>query len=133
MAAEKGRRPARVAADIKHTLARMLARDIADPRVSGVLVSSVALTADLRVATIGWRLVPVVASDEPSDEPTSHPERIKRAQKGLERVSQRLRRAVGRELGLRHAPELRFEYDEGQDARDRIDQLLEEVKRERRG
>jgi len=28
-------------------------------------------------------------------------------------------------------PELKFEYDAGQEKRDRIDQLLEEVKRDR--
>jgi ribosome-binding factor A len=121
MATEK-RRPQRVAADIRHTIARMLARDVADPRVEGVLVSSVVLTADLRIATIGWRLLQ-----------KTNDESKKSAQKGLERVSQRLRRAIGRELGLRHAPELRFEYDEGQDARDRIDELLEEVKKDRKG
>ena len=118
----KGRRPARVAADIRHAIARMIARDLSDPRLEGVALSSVAITNDLRIATIGWRLVSG-ASDA---------ERRKSAQKGLERVSPRLRRAVGQELALRHAPELRFEYDEGQDARDRIDQLLEEVKRDRK-
>jgi len=120
MATEK-RRPQRVAADIRSTLARMLARDIADPRVEGVLRSSVGLTSDLRIATIGWRLMQRTTEESK-----------KSAQKGLERVSQRLRRAIGRELGLRHAPELRFQYDEGQDARDRIDELLEEVKRDRK-
>jgi ribosome-binding factor A len=121
MASEpKGRRPARVASDIRHALARMLARDVADPRVEGVIVSRVSLSNDLRVATIGWRLLAPGAQTRAA------------AQKGLERVAQRLRRAVGRELGLRHAPELRFAYDEGQDARDRIDELLEEVKRERK-
>ena len=43
----------------------------------------------------------------------------------------RLRKAVTARLGLRVAPELRFIYDEGQDARDRIERLLDEVKRER--
>lgn len=116
----KGRRPQRVAADIRHALARMLGRDLADPRLEGVVLSSVVITNDLRIANIGWRLV------------SGDAERKKSAQKGLERVSARLRRAIGQELGLRHAPELRFAYDEGQDARDRIDQLLEEVKRDRK-
>src|SRR5947207_12992308 len=62
MAAEK-RRPQRVAADIRHTLARMLARDVADPRVTDVVVASVVLTADLRIATIGWRLLQRTTED----------------------------------------------------------------------
>ena len=117
----KSRRPQRVAADIRHAIARMIGRDLSDPRLEGVVVSSVVITNDLRIASIGWRLV------------SGDAEARKGAQKGLERVSARLRRAIGQELGLRHAPELRFAYDEGQDARDRIDQLLEEVKRERKG
>jgi ribosome-binding factor A len=35
-------------------------------------------------------------------------------------------------LKLRYAPELRFSYDEGQEARDRIEELLHEVAREKR-
>ena len=53
-----------------------------------------------------------------------------RAQKGLERASGRLRKAITSRLGLRVAPELRFEYDEGQEKRDRIDKLLNEVANE---
>ena len=43
-----------------------------------------------------------------------------------------LRREVTRRLGLRHAPELRFQYDEGQDDSVRVEQLLAEIESERR-
>jgi len=46
-----------------------------------------------------------------------------------ERAEAYLRRAVTKRVGLRFAPELRFFYDEGQDAVTRIEELLEEVKR----
>ena len=54
------------------------------------------------------------------------------AERALARAGGRLRKAVTARLGLRVAPELRFLYDDGQDARSRIDELLEEVKRDRR-
>jgi ribosome-binding factor A len=39
---------------------------------------------------------------------------------------------VGRRLGLRYAPELRFTYDEGVDHTSHIEKLLAEISEERR-
>ena len=61
-----------------------------------------------------------------------HEAQKKAALKGLESASGRLRKAITSRLGLRVAPEFRFEYDEGQEKRDRIDQLLEQVSQESR-
>jgi len=52
---------------------------------------------------------------------------------GLRAAAGFLRSKVARSLGLRRAPELRFEYDEGPDASDRIEQVLAEIERERSG
>ena len=41
-----------------------------------------------------------------------------------------LRKELSAALKLRAAPELRFTYDAGQEARDRIEALLDEVKRD---
>ncbi len=43
-----------------------------------------------------------------------------------------LRREVSRRIGLRFAPELTFDYDDGQDDITRIEALLEEMKAERK-
>jgi ribosome-binding factor A len=43
-----------------------------------------------------------------------------------------LRREVTQRLGLRHAPELRFLYDEGLDRTSEIEKILDEIAAERR-
>jgi ribosome-binding factor A len=60
------------------------------------------------------------------------PERRKEALLGLSRAAGLLRKEVTRRLGLRVAPLLAFEYDEGQDEMTRIETLLEEVRAEER-
>ena len=54
----------------------------------------------------------------------------KEALEGLKKTSSMLRREVSKKVGLRYAPELRFFYDDGLDRSNRIDELLEEVKRD---
>jgi ribosome-binding factor A len=114
----------RVAAQLRQEIARLVGRDLADPRLEGLIVSNAWLSADLRVAKVYYRIATTACGAELDA-------RRSDAQKALERASGRMRKAVTARLGLRVAPELRFLYDEGQDARDRIEQLLEEVKRER--
>jgi ribosome-binding factor A len=118
-------RPTRIAAQIRQEAARFVARELADPRLEGLVVSSVWLSNDLRIAKLFFRLATIATGAE-------HEAQKKAAQKGLESASGRLRKAITSRLGLRVAPELRFVYDEGQEARDRIDQLLGEVARERK-
>ena len=124
MASEAKTRPARVAAQLRQELARLIARDLGDPRLEGLVVANVTMSGDLRLAKIFWRLAIL---DEPGALLNA---RLKETQTALERASGRLKKAVTARLQLRVAPELKFEYDAGQEKRDRIDQLLEEVKRE---
>ena len=99
-----------------------MTRDLGDPRLEGLVIASVTMTGDLRLAKVFWRLAVL-------DESAA---RRKDTQTALERASGRLKKAVTARLQLRVAPELKFEYDAGQEKRDRIDQLLEEVKRDRK-
>lgn len=117
-------RPARLAVQLRQELARMLGRELADPRLDGVVLSNAWLSADLRLAKIYFRIATTADGAELAA-------RRKDADAALERASGRLRKAVTARLGLRVAPELHFLYDEGQDARGRIEQLLAEVERER--
>lgn len=123
--AGESKRPARVAAQLREEIARVLGRDLSDPRLEGLVVSSAQVSADLRVAKIGWRLAAVGSATELDA-------RRKEAAAALDRASGRLKREAATRLGLRVAPELRFHYDEGQDARDRVDEILEEIKRDRK-
>jgi ribosome-binding factor A len=96
---------------------------LADPRLEGVSVTRVELTEDLRFARIYVR----VSFGEDSAASRA------RIVKVLTATSGRMRGEMGRALGLRHAPELRFVYDEGPDAAQRVDELLAEIHRDESG
>jgi len=115
-------RPVRVAAQLKQEVARLVGRELSDPRLEGLVVSNAWMSADLRLAKLFFRIATTASGSELEA-------RRKDAEKALARAAGRMRKAVTDRLGLRVAPELRFVYDEGQDARDRIEQLLDEVAR----
>jgi ribosome-binding factor A len=113
-----GGRPVRVASRVQEELAKLLSREIRDPRVTQVIVTSVDVTPDLLDARVRFRL----AVDDVAAR--------KNALAGLNSASGLLRRELGQRLQLRNAPRLQFFYDESLEAQDRIDRLLDEISRE---
>jgi ribosome-binding factor A len=116
----EGRRGKRVAELIRAHLADLMRREVDDPRLAAVVVTSVEVTDDLMSARIGVRLL--VGDEDPK----------KRAGvlKALGSGAGRLRRLIAPKLELRRAPELRFNYDAGHDASRRVEELLHEIERE---
>src|SRR5262245_44474388 len=112
------KRAVRVAARVQEELAELIAHEARDPRLSGVVVSRVEMPDDLRSARVYIRLL------EGGDA------RKKEALTGLGRASGMLRRELTARVGLKFAPDLRFYYDEAQEKLQRIEELLEEVRRE---
>jgi ribosome-binding factor A len=110
------RRTERVAEEIREEVARILAREIKDPRIGFVTITRATITPDLRVA----RIYVGVLGDETQRRKTLS---------GLAQATGFIRRAVAHHLRLRIAPELSFEYDEGLDATDRVARLLESAVR----
>jgi len=105
----------RVAHLIQTELANLLLREARDPRLRSVTVTGVNVTADLRLARVYIRtLTPEAAPRE--------------AEAALRRATPFLRGALGRVLGMRVTPELRFEYDTTPDTARRVDALLDEVR-----
>ena len=115
------KRSVRVAERIREEIARALARDLGDPRLTHVVVTRVEMPDDLSIARIWIRLA------------TGGDEKLarERALAGLHAAKGLLRKRVGKSVGLRRAPELRFDYDSGQDASQRIEEILHEIERER--
>jgi|ERR1051325_10219406 ribosome-binding factor A len=105
------RRSERVAHLVQAELGRLFLRGTNDPRLHGVTVTGVRMSPDLHVARVYVRVLEVSgARDE-----------VLRA---LGRAARFLRGEVGRALGLRVSPELRFEYDTTPDTARRLDDLL---------
>jgi ribosome-binding factor A len=120
--ANDGRRTKRVAELIQRHFADVLRREVDDPRFAAVVVTGVDVSDDLMIAKINVRLL---VADDDERQRKSIIERLRRA-------SPRLRRVIAPRLELKRAPELRFYYDVGPDAHQRVSELLREVEAERR-
>jgi ribosome-binding factor A len=111
------RRPEQVAETLRQVVTDALTREVRDPRIGFVTVTSVQVTNDLAHATV---LVSV-----PGDETT----RV-RALEGLRSAAGFLRSRAARTLTTRVVPEIHFELDKGLEHAARIDALLDEIRRE---
>ncbi|MCC7055493.1 MAG: 30S ribosome-binding factor RbfA [Gemmatimonadaceae bacterium] len=111
------RRPDRVAAAIKEEVARVLSRDVQDPRITGafVTVTGCEVSRDLRTAKV---YVSILGDDDAK----------LRAREGLGDLAPQLRGPIGRALRLRAAPEIFFKVDESVAYAARIETLLAQIK-----
>jgi ribosome-binding factor A len=106
-------RQLRVGELIRHALADMLTRgDVHDPVLEShmITVPEVAVTADLRLATI--YVMPLGGKD------------AKPVLVALERNKKFLRGEIAHRINLKFAPDIRFRLDERFDEAERIDRLL---------
>jgi ribosome-binding factor A len=101
----------------------LLAGEVHDPGAQNVVISSVALTADLRLAKVYVRLLALGADAAQQSA----------ALRALERAKGFLRRELGARLKLRFAPDLRFYWDESIDRGAQMEALLREIKQSERG
>jgi ribosome-binding factor A len=92
------RRAERVASVVHQELARMLREDVKDEALRLVSIVEVVVNPDLSVARVKWLPLGGLGNRAAM-------------QAGLDRAARQLRGPVGRALGIRHAPELRFELD----------------------
>ena len=106
------RRADRVGAEIQRILSEELLHRVRDPRVAHVTITRVRMNDDLRLARVWFTLLEVGEGDRNA------------ALRGLESAMPYLRRTVAGDLGLLHAPELAFAYDEDLANARRIDSLL---------
>jgi ribosome-binding factor A len=124
------KRAVRVAARVQEELAAILSQEARDPRLGGVVVSRVEMPDDLRSARVYFRLIGFRAGPSAGDQ--GGETRRREALAALVRASGMLRREVTARVGLKFAPDLRFYYDEAQEKIARIEELLEEVRREQK-
>jgi ribosome-binding factor A len=113
----EARRPERVAELVLRELSQMLLRDLKDPRLRGITLTSVRMSEDLRHGRVFF----------------SHLEGKSRAGQaiaGFRSAGGFIRREIGQALGLRYAPELDFEFDPGPERAARIDALLRTDRRD---
>jgi ribosome-binding factor A len=110
-------RPKRVAEAIKNELAVLLLQKISDPQLSGVLITRVDVTPDLKQAKIYFS-IPAGKDSAP-------------ALKGMNRAKGFFRSHLAKMLNLRHTPELLFYFDSLNEEVHRIDTLFRQIEKER--
>lgn len=105
------RRAERIASVIHAEIARLVREEVKDPRVGPISITEVSVRPDLSVARV--RYMPLGGAGDRAQ-----------IQQGLEAAARFLRGPIGRALGIRHAPELRFELDANVEYAAHMDRLL---------
>ena len=105
-------RQRRLESELQRVLAELITREVKDPRVGNVTVTSVALSKDMGVAKVFF--TPFVSQHPPEE-----------VHDGLTRAAGFLRGEVGRRLGLRHAPRLEFVFDDTAEKAARLTGLID--------
>lgn len=90
-------RSRRVGQQLQRALSELMRRELRDPRLGLVTITEVRMSSDLGYATVYYS---VLGAD------------AQQAQEILDEAADQFRGPVGRALGLRHSPELRFVKDE---------------------
>lgn len=115
-----GLRQDRLGDQIRDILAMQFSTgNIRDPRVQGVTITAVKLTADLQVAKVFFRVF--------------EPEKLKDASVGLGKAAGFLRNILSERLDVRRSPELRFVYDKSIDEGANIEGILSKLRDESSG
>ncbi len=107
-----GRRPARVADNIKNEIAMLLLRKVKDPRLYNVTITGVKITPDLRRAQVMFSCSGGDAEDVGS---------------GLASARGFFRSHLARELGMRYVPDLEFVQDLSLERQFEMDELFREI------
>jgi ribosome-binding factor A len=110
-------RAIRLGEQIREDLGDLLAREVRDPGIGFVTLTRVRVTEDLLHARVFYTAL----GDQAAAQKTA---------RALERALPFLRRALGERLKLRRVPELTFVVDESIGHQARVEELLEQIKRE---
>jgi ribosome-binding factor A len=110
-------RAIRLGEQIREDLGDLLAREVRDPGIGFVTLTRVRVTEDLLHARVFYTAL----GDQAAAQKTA---------RALERALPFLRRALGERLKLRRVPELTFAVDESIGHQARVEELLEQIKRE---
>ena len=102
-------RARRIAQQIQQTLSELMRRELRDPRLGMITLTEVRVSKDLSYAKVFFS----VLGAQPQQ-----------AQEILEAAGPILRGPLGRALGIRHSPELRFVHDELIESGARLSELI---------
>jgi ribosome-binding factor A len=108
----KSQRLGRIEGEMQRVLSTLVAREVRDPRVGNITLTSVSVAPDMSTARIFF--VPFGGKHSPEQ-----------VGEGLARAAGFLRGELGRALQLRHAPRLEFIYDQQIERADKLTRLID--------
>ena len=109
------RRPRQVGELVRAELARLIREELRDPAIGFATVTDVEMSPDLRSARVHVSVL------------GNAPDQFATSVAALNHAASHLRGMVGRNLGLRHAPELHFVEDHTIERGARIEELLRSI------
>jgi ribosome-binding factor A len=110
-------RTVRLGEQIRQDLGDLLARRVQDPGIGFVTITRVRVTEDLLQARVFYTALGDTAAAQ-------------KTARALDRAVPFLRRMIGQRLRLRRVPELTFAVDESIGHQARVEELLEQIKRD---
>lgn len=118
----KGYRPGRLGEEIKKITSDLLLKELKDPRLEGSLVSvtAVDVTGDGSIATVYLSALKMGQQDNSKE----YKDEILEAMKCCKGV---IRREIGKNIKLRHVPDLIFKMDTSLEYGRHIDELIDSV------
>jgi len=109
-------RTERVAEEIKHRMNSAMSRDIMDLNAGLITVSKVIMSPDLKLAKIYVSFL-------------GNKESVEILIESINERKKHIRFLLGKQLSLKYVPEIIFYYDDTMDYADKINKLLNEVKK----
>jgi ribosome-binding factor A len=110
-------RPQKLGEVIQRELSELLARELRDPRVGMITITSVDVSPDLSHAKVFFTILEKQKLEETSE--------------GLQRSAGFLRSQLAKRMKLYTTPQLRFVYDESVERGDRLSRLIDSAIRKK--
>jgi ribosome-binding factor A len=107
-------RPQKLGDLIQRELSELVQRELRDPRVGMITITSVDVSPDFSHAKVFFTVL--------------EKQKLKDASDGLKRAAGFLRSQLAKRIKLYTTPQLRFEYDESVERGDRLSRLIDSVK-----
>jgi len=102
---------------MKREISALLQRESQDPRLAFVTITGVKVTPDLQLARVSFSVLGPKAN-------------LAEVENGLNSARGFVRKLVGQRVELRRIPEIEFVYDPSMEYSDRVEQTLDDIKKE---
>ena len=121
----KGYRQGRMGEEIRRIMSDLILRELKDPRISGMVsITAVDVTADGSFATVYLSVFEQGLDEEEMAQVKEDVLEAMQSAKGF------MKREIGKQIRVRHMPELIFKIDKSMDYGRHMDELIDKVMKE---